>query len=157
MSSETRDIIDRLLTALDIKTQAQLAAVLEIRPQSIISAVNRGEIPAVWLYRVAYLTGRNVEWLRTGKGSAWHENIIGEGATPFYGSVRSPSPSLRRVLEAWDDLDSEEQTALGRCAEVLRSGDRDIREHLMAQLKLIEETVQMRQAKRARRRHHAAP
>jgi hypothetical protein len=34
---------------------------------------------------------------------------------------------------------------------VLRVGDRDVREHLIAQLKLIEETVQRRRAKRRRR------
>lgn len=157
MPSEARDIIERLLTALDLKTQTQLAAALEIRPQSIVSAINRGEIPEAWLYRVAYLTGRNVEWLRTGRGPAWRENVVGEGATPLYGSGRPLSPSLRRVLDAWDDLDSEEQAALRRCVDALHGGDRDIREHLMAQLKLIEETVQMRRAKRARRRHQAAP
>jgi hypothetical protein len=42
-----------------------------------------------------------------------------------------------------------------RCADALRVGDRDIREHLITQLKLIEETVHMRRAKRSRRRPHS--
>ena len=157
MDSEPRGIIERLIVALDLKTQAQLAASLEIRPQSIISAMSRGEIPEAWLYRVAYLTGRNVDWLRTGKGPVWHGNVIAEATAPSWGSGRGHSAPLRRVLEAWEELDSEEQTAVERCAEALRVGDRDIREHLIAQLKLIEETVQMRRAKRARRRPHSAP
>jgi hypothetical protein len=152
MGSEPRGIIDRLLVALDCKTQAQLAARLEIRPQSIVSAVNRGEIPEAWLYRVAYLTGRSVEWLRTGKGPARQENVVGEGTSPPYGERGGQSAALRHVLEAWEELDEEERATVERCAEVLRVGDRDVREHLIAQLKLIEETVQRRRAKRRRGR-----
>ena len=157
MDSEPRGIIERLLDALDLKTQAQLAASLEIKPQSIISAMSRGEIPEAWLYRVAYLTGKNVEWLRTGKGSVKHGNVTAEATSPVYGDGRGHSAPLRRILEAWEELDSEERVTVERCTEALRIGDRDIREHLITQLKLIEETVQMRRAKRARRRPHSAP
>jgi hypothetical protein len=157
MDSEPRGTIERLMIALDLKTQAQLAAGLEIKPQSIISAMGRGEIPDAWLYRVAYLTGRNVDWLRTGRGPVWHGNVTAESTSPLYGGGKGHAAPLRRVLEAWEDLDSEERVAVERCAEALRIGDRDIREHLIAQLKLIEETIQMRRAKRARRRHHSAP
>ncbi len=155
MDSEPHGIVERLLVALDLKTQSQLAATLAIRPQSIISAINRGEIPEAWLYRVAYLTGRNVEWLRTGKGPVWHGNVVAEGTAPSYVSARGQSAPLLRVLRAWGELDTEEQATVERCAEVLRIGDRDIREHLITQLKLIEETVQRRRAKRARRRRHS--
>ena len=157
MDLDQRGIIDRLIVALDLKTQVELAAVLEIRPQSIISAISRGEIPEAWLYRVAYLTGRSVDWLETGKGPAWHGNAMAEAMAPSYGGGKGRSAPLRRVLEAWEELDSEEQATVERCAEALRIGDRDVREHLIAQLKLIEETVQMRRAKRARRRQHSAP
>jgi hypothetical protein len=157
MDSESRGIIERLLAALDLKTQTQLAASLEIKPQSIISAMSRGEIPEAWLYRVAYLTGRNVDWLRTGKGPVWHGNVTAEVTSPLYGGGRGHSAPLRRVLEAWEELDSEERVTVERCTEALRVGDRDIREHLIAQLKLIEEAIHARQAKRARRRPHSAP
>lgn len=151
MSSQARDIIDRLLVALNAKTQAQLAASLEIRPQSIVSAIGRGEIPEAWLYRVAYLTGRSVEWLRTGKGPVWHGNATVAESMPSY-SERPPSAPLRRILDAWDSLDHDEQAAVGRCADALRLGDREIRDHLVHQLKLIEELIQMRRARRAGRR-----
>ncbi|TAJ22379.1 MAG: hypothetical protein EPO64_13950 [Nitrospirae bacterium] len=153
MGSEPRGIIERLIAALSLKAQAQLAASLAIRPQSIISAVNRGEIPEAWLYRVAYLTGRSVEWLRTGKGPVWQANIIGEGAAPSYGNRGEQSAVLRHMLEVWEELDEEERVTVVRCAEILQVGDRDIREHLIAQLKLVEETVQRRRAKRGHRRH----
>lgn len=154
MASDPRGIIDRLILALGLKTQAQLAARLEIRPQSINSAINRGEIPEAWLYRVAYLTGRNVEWLRTGKGPIRHGTLIAEAPATAYGSGKGKPAILRRVLEAWGQLDAEEQTAVERCTELLRLEDRDIRAHLINQLKLIEETARVRRAKRARRRTH---
>lgn len=157
MYSEPRGIIERLLVALGVKTQAQLAASLEIRPQSIISAIHREEIPEAWLYRVAYLTGRSVEWLRTGKGPAWQENVIGERTAPSYGNRGGQAAGLRHVLEAWEELDEEERATVERCAEVLRIGDRDIREHLIAQLKLIEETVRRRRTRRAHRRYRSNP
>ncbi len=151
MGSEPRGIIDRLLVALDCETQTRLAARLEIRPQSIISAVNRGEIPEAWLYRVAYLTGRSVEWLRTGKGPAWQGNVIAERTAPSYGNRGAQSAVLRHLLEAWEELDEEERAAMERCAEILRTGDLDVREHLIAQLKLIEEAMQRRRAASRRR------
>ncbi len=157
MDSEPREIIERLIVALDLKTQARLAASLEIKPQSIISAMSRGEIPDAWLYRVAYLTKRSVDWLRTGKGPVWHGNVTAETTSSLYGGGKGHSAPLRHVLEAWEDLDSEERVTVERCAEALRIGDRDIREHLITQLKLIEETVQMRRAKRARQRPRSAP
>ncbi len=150
MGSEPREIIDRLLQALNLKTQAQLAVSLEIRPQSIVSAVHRGEIPEGWLYRVAYLTGRNVEWLRTGKGPIWHADIAAETSPGGYGAGGIPDAAFRRLAEVWEELDAEEQASLERCAEILRVGDRDVREHLIGQLKLMEEAVQLRRRKRSR-------
>lgn len=144
MGSAPRAVIERLIAALNLRTQAQLAARLGIRPQSIISAVRRGEIPEAWLYRVAYLSGRRVEWLRTGKGPIWHELVVAEAAARPYGAA------LQRVLAAWDGLDAEGQTTVERCTALLRLEHPDIRAHLIRQLKLIEETARVREGKRAR-------
>ena len=151
MGSEPREIVERLIVALGVETQAQLAARLDIRPQSIVSAITRGEIPVAWLYRVAYLTGRSVEWLRTGKGEGWREGVIAETPPGAYGG-KGQSAMLRRILEAWEELDAEAQATVERCVQALRSGDREIRDHLVAQMKLIQETVQRRHTKRSRRR-----
>jgi hypothetical protein len=145
-----KGIIERLMTALGLQTQTQLASSLDIRPQSIVSAVKRGDIPEAWLYRVAYRTGRSFEWLRTGKGPIWRENVIAE-APAAYGRTGAPV-ALRRILEVWQELGIEEQTAVQRCAELLGLEDRDIRAHLVNQLKLIAETASVRRAKRSRRR-----
>jgi hypothetical protein len=150
MRSEPREIVERLIAALGVETQAQLAARLEIRPQSIVSAITRGEIPVAWLYRVAYLTGRSVEWLRTGKGEGWREGVIAETPPRAYGG-KGQSAVLRRILDSWEELDTEEQATVERCVQALRSGDREIRDHLVAQMKLIEEAAQWRRAKRGRR------
>lgn len=155
MGSEPREIIDRLLQALNLNTQAQLAVSLEIRPQSIVSAINRGEIPEGWLYRVAYLTGRNVDWLRTGKGPTWHADVAAETSPAMYGAGKVPDATFRRLAEVWEELDAEEQASLERCAEILRVGDRDVREHLIGQLKLMEEAVQLRRRKRSRVRRRS--
>jgi hypothetical protein len=151
MGSEPRDIVERLIAALGVETQAQLATQLEIRPQSVVSAVTRGEIPAAWLYRVAYLTGRSVEWLRTGKGETWRAGVIAETPPQAYGG-KGQSAVLRRILEVWEELDAEAQVTVERCVQALRSGDREVRDHLVTQMKLIEETVRQRRATRGSRR-----
>lgn len=152
MPREPYATIDRLLAALRVKTQAQLAAGLQIRPQSIVSAVNRKEIPEAWLYRVAYLTGRNVEWLRTGRGPVWREPVASEEGPPAYGMMKSAPASLRRLLEVWDELDEQEQATVVRLVEALRLGDREIRDHLIREMKLIEESLRARRTKRTSRR-----
>ncbi|TAJ10162.1 MAG: hypothetical protein EPO61_03245 [Nitrospirae bacterium] len=149
MRLDPREIVERLMVALGLKTQAQLAGSLEIRPQSIVSAINRGEIPDAWLYRVAYQTGRSVEWLRTGKGPAWQGVHVAEAPAPAYGGDKRQSAMSQQLNGTWDKLDAEEQAAVLRCAEIFRQADREIREHLIAQLKLIDEMAQARRAKRA--------
>lgn len=151
MPQGPRDIIERLTAALGLTTQAQLASSLEIKPQSIISAINRGEIPEAWLYRVAYQTGRSVEWLRTGKESAWHGAPLAEAPAPAYGD-RKPSELLQRVVLAWDSMKADEREMLLRCAEILNGADRDLRGHLVAQLQFIEEMAQARRGKRTKSR-----
>lgn len=148
MPQGPRDIIERLILALNLKTQAQLAASLEIRPQSIVSAVHRGEIPDAWLYRVAYRTGRSIEWLKTGQGSVWHGGLLAEAPAPAYG-VKKQAELLQLVVQAWDCLDADERKTLVRCVEILRGADRDLRGHLIAQVSLMDETTQARQAKRS--------
>jgi hypothetical protein len=169
MSRELSGTIERLLEALRLTTRAQLAAALEIRPQSIVSALNRREIPEAWLYRVAYLTGRNVEWLRTGRGAVWREEVAADSGAPDYGksagrtSGRGPRragrmpASLRRLLQAWEELGQSEQATVARLIEALRGGDREIRDHLVREMKLIEDSLRARLKARARRRSRSRP
>lgn len=168
MSRELSGIIARLLDALHLTTRAQLAAALEIRPQSIVSALNRREIPEAWLYRVAYLTGRNVEWLRTGRGAVWREAVAADSGASGYGrgagktsgrgagkAGRIPAP-LRRLLQAWEGLGQPEQATVARLVEALRGGDREIRDHLIREMKLIEDSLRARTRRRPRPRPRAS-
>ncbi len=150
MGAGTRDIVERLIAALGLTTQAQLAASLEIKPQSIVSALNREEIPEAWLYRVAYRTGRSVEWLRTGRGPAWQGTHVAEASVPGYGGEKKRSAMAQQLNEAWDQLGAEEQAAVVRCAEILRTADRDLHDHLIAELKLMEKMTRVFPAKRSR-------
>ena len=149
MRQEPREIIERLMAALELKTQAQLAASLEIRPQSIVSALNRGEVPEAWLYRVAYRTGRSIEWLRTGKGPAWHGALLAEAPAPAYGDQRQ-AEMRQQVMQAWDALEVDERRIVLRCIEILQGADQDLRGHLIAQLKFIDEMAQTRRGKQTK-------
>lgn len=149
MRQEPREIIGRLIAALELKTQVQLAASLEIRPQSIVSALNRGEIPEAWLYRVAYRTGRSIEWLRTGKGPAWYGALLAEAPAPAYGDQRQAEMRLH-IMQAWDALEADERRIVLRCIEILQGADQDLRGHLIAQLKFIDEMAQTRRGKRTK-------
>lgn len=149
MRQEPREIIGRLIAALELKTQVQLAASLEIRPQSIVSALNRGEIPEAWLYRVAYRTGRSIEWLRTGKSPAWHGALLAEAPAPAYGDQRQ-AEMRQQVMQAWDALEADERRIVLRCIEILQGADQDLRGHLIAQLKFIDEMAQTRRGKRTK-------
>lgn len=149
MRQEPREIIGRLITALELKTQVQLAASLEIRPQSIVSALNRGEIPEAWLYRVAYRTGRSIEWLRTGKGPARHGVLLAEAPAPAYGDQRQ-AEMRQQVMQAWDAMEADERRMVLHCIEILQGADQDLRGHLIAQLKFIDEMAQTRRGKRTK-------
>ncbi len=157
MASSPHAIIQRLMAALGLQTQAQLSASLGIRPQSIISAIKRGEIPDAWLYRVAYATGRSVEWLRTGGGPAWQADAVSETREPLYGTREAAGGAFQEIFADWRELDDEERATVQRCVEALRIGDRDIREHLIGQMKLVEEAIQRRRSRKRRQRRRLLP
>lgn len=88
--SEPREIIDRLLTASGHRTQSALARQLDIAPQRITDAIAHGNVPDLWIYRVAYDSGYRADWLRTGRGAKLHAGrteVIAE-TTKQYGLER---------------------------------------------------------------------
>ena len=144
MAPKPRGILDRLMAATGANTQVALAEHLEVPPSSITDALRRGKIPEAWVFKVAYLTRRRAEWLRTGEEPEFQEEASAEG-TAF-----GRSATLKRLVEALETMDEEEQRALERCAEALCVGDHEIRQHLIGQLKIIEDAVKLRHAKRGR-------
>jgi hypothetical protein len=156
--SEVHEIIKRIMTATGIKTKAGLAQFLEISPPQINAAITRGRVPDSWLYEVAYKTLYSVEWLRTGRGDKFRVSgepqpaaiaTVGEPVAP-YSDAGSFTHRLLAILE--ELINEDERATLLRCAEALRVGDPEIREHLILQLKIIEEAVKNRRAKRGRGR-----
>ncbi len=68
------DILERIKIALDVKTQTELARLLDVGKQSITDAKKRGRIPADWLMRLGRLKDVNPVWLETGQGSPHLQN-----------------------------------------------------------------------------------
>lgn len=66
MPNNASVILRRMMDALGTRTQSAFAKQIGITPPTISSAIERGRIPALWLYKVAYLTGHSPEWLRGG-------------------------------------------------------------------------------------------
>lgn len=66
----------------------------------------KGKIPDSWLYKVAYQTGRRVEWLQTGQGPEFAETVaelkhhygLEEEAVRLYLARRLELPDDRRHL-----------------------------------------------------------
>lgn len=61
-------IIDRMMKALKIKRQLQLAALLGIDQSAISPYKKRPDVPEEWYRRLAQSHGLNPEYLRTGEG-----------------------------------------------------------------------------------------
>ncbi len=59
-------------------------------------------------------------------------------------------PAARRLFEHYEMLSVDERETLARCAEALRDGQADVRQHLIGQLKLIEDTVRLRAKQKTR-------
>ena len=61
-------VVHRLLQALNVATDAELARKLGITPQSVSGARKRAEVPPAWIQACAAQTGVNAHWLFFGKG-----------------------------------------------------------------------------------------
>ena len=70
--SQAREIIERLLSSGNYPSQSALARHLNVAPQRITDAIARGQIPDLWIFRIAYEAGVRAEWLQTGRGAKLH-------------------------------------------------------------------------------------
>ena len=70
MSEKTsfQAVLVRLMQALDVGSDTELARALGITPQSVSGARKRGEIPPAWVQACAAQTGVNADWLFFGRG-----------------------------------------------------------------------------------------
>lgn len=120
---KTRDIIERLQHALGFSSLAALARELEINPSAINAAIRQKRLPDVWIYKVAYRTGRRVEWLRSGEGKEFTDVAAEEKAK----YRRAYPPALQDLIEQWAELSDAEQSIVDNAMKLLLSSDAETR------------------------------
>jgi|CXWL01.1.fsa_nt_gi hypothetical protein len=118
-----REIIDRMMSSIEVKSLAALARELEIAPSAINAAIRQKRLPDVWLYKVAYRTGRSVEWLQSGQGPEFTDVAAEESA--HY--QRTLPPALRMLLVRWKDLSDTQRSILEHATALLESEDKETR------------------------------
>lgn len=112
MSTQARTIIDRLGVAVGSPTLADLARFLDISPPAINAAIRKCQVPDLWIYKVAVLTGYRVEWLRDGAEPRQYVELLKDAAavtdhlrqlqTEIERIVTSPDQRLRLVHTVQD-------------------------------------------------------
>lgn len=66
--TESAARLSRVFEAAGCQTQAELAAILDVRQSGISDAKRRGTIPPEWLIKLLYLHGVNPAWIMDGIG-----------------------------------------------------------------------------------------
>lgn len=66
--TDFKETLQRLMQALTVVSDAELARSLGITPQSVSGARKRGEVPPAWVQTCAAQTGVNAHWLFFGRG-----------------------------------------------------------------------------------------
>lgn len=117
------------MLAAGVNTQAQLAAALDISQAAVAQALGKDKIPDVWLYKVAYQTGRRVEWLRTGEGPEFAETVA--ELKHHYGLN---DEAVRLYLERRLALGDDRRHLIDRLMDLLLRADDTTRDALLALL-----------------------
>lgn len=151
MRNDAQGFARRLASALERQhlRKKDFAQALGIAPRALSLYLHQGRIPRhELLVEMATALHVTTDWLLTGNPSTTAE-MSGEGLADYKtgGSFRHELLTIAAEL-----IDEEERQTLLRCAQALHKGDRDIREHLIVQLKMIEEMMATRKAIRQRTR-----
>ena len=102
-----RDEYSRILVALGLRTQVEVAALLGVRQSSISDALRRNDpdgVPAGWKLRLLETRELNPHWIQTGEG-------------PMY-----MVPSEDRITTASNDVSAKPSTLDELIAEIGRLG-----------------------------------
>lgn len=141
---KTRDIIERLQCALGLTSLAALARELQIDPSAINAAIRQKRLPDVWLYKVAYRTGRRVEWLQSGEGPEFSDMEAEEKAK----YRRAFPPALQGLIDQWTDLSEAERSIVDSAMKLLLSADAETRDLVV---KVVESVQEHRKSHRQQR------
>lgn len=149
MNVQPREITKRLCHALGVSSLAGLARFLDVSPQAINGAIQKRQIPDVWLYKVSYRTGRLVEWLRSGTGPEFAD--VAEETERRYGLIEAEA--LRIFLTRRLDLKQDQQHLIDHALRLLIETDDETRELMVVLLqKIANQPATPRQ-----KRHSALP
>ena len=135
-SIKTTKVVERLMLVSGVKTQVHLADILGISQAAVKQALSKGKIPEAWLYKVAYRTGRRIEWLQTGKGPEYLSESVAE-AEARYGLTQSPA--LKGLLERRAELNESQRLIVDRAVEMMLSSDAGTRTLLLQVLDRVYE------------------
>ncbi len=102
MADNIVEQIERLISALGLKNQRHLSALLGISPARITDAKNRGAMPSEWLVKASE-KGINPAWVKTGQGpmnigEAVH--IAGIGEPPISSRAAEGMSITKYVIES---------------------------------------------------------
>lgn len=146
-------IIRRFQAATGCATLVELAKYLEVHPSRINEVIRRGKIPDTWLYKIAYRTRRNEDWLKTGAGPEFIDGAAAEAAAEF-----GRTAAAREVIEAMEHMDEEEQQATRQFLNILKVGDMKVRRHIIGQVALLDDlAATKRRMKPTRRESREVP
>jgi hypothetical protein len=120
MNSQPLEIINRLRLSLSVSTLAELARLLDVSPQAINGAIRKRQIPEAWLYKVAYITGRRVEWLQSGHGHEFSHEEMEKYRRDF-------PPSIQELREQYGKLSEAERSIVDNAMKLILSSDPQIR------------------------------
>ncbi len=79
-SSQVRDLIERLRAATNTDSSLALSRILDVAPTMISRAIRQRQVPDLWIYKVAVLTGYRVEWLRDGTEPRQYVELLKDAA-----------------------------------------------------------------------------
>ena len=97
-ADQHKDSMSRLMYALGIRTQLELAERLGVRQGSISGAARQSSIPDTWLVRLLLDLGLSPAWVLYGSGSTYLGPT--DAAAPLVAEPREPTPEPAKITPA---------------------------------------------------------
>jgi len=104
------DVLNRLIPSLGLKTDSELAKLLDTAPSTISSWRKRNSVPFAICAKFAEEHGWSLDWLMFGEGSA-------QGPLATSNQVIAENPREEAVLTMFRALSEEEQRDIQKAAE----------------------------------------